>query len=114
MDDICRNVFDGRNPLAIALSKIKPGAQYTIRGYTYEDVEWNSPDITKPTEDELTAAVNAAIAERRIQNTWLPSRVAAYPALDKQLDMLYWDQVNGTTVWMDTIATIKQEFPKAN
>jgi len=28
--------------------------------------------------------------------------------------MLYWDQVNGTTVWMDTIATIKQEFPKAN
>ena len=114
MDDICRNIFDGVNPLAAVLSKIRPGAHYTIRGYTYNDIEWNSPDIPKPTENELTNAVNSAITARQTQNTWLSHRVAAYPTLVKQLDMLYWDQVNGTTVWKDTITSIKKQFPKGN
>lgn len=39
-------------------------------------------------------------------------RAAAYPSLAAQLDMQYWDSVNGTTVWADTIAAIKQEYPK--
>ena len=39
-------------------------------------------------------------------------RAAAYPSLAEQMDMQYWDSVNGTTVWADTIAAIKQEHPK--
>lgn len=39
-------------------------------------------------------------------------RAAAYPSLAEQMDMQYWDSVNGTTVWADTIAAIKQEYPK--
>ena len=26
--------------------------------------------------------------------------------------MIYWDMVNGTTVWRETIATIKAKYPK--
>ena len=39
-------------------------------------------------------------------------RRLAYPALADQLDMLYHDQVNGTTVWKDTIAAVKAANPK--
>jgi hypothetical protein len=40
------------------------------------------------------------------------NRAKAYPSLAEQMDMQYWDSVNGTTVWADTIAAIKQEYPK--
>ncbi len=39
-------------------------------------------------------------------------RAAAYPSLAEQMDMQYWDSVNGTTVWADTIAAIKAAHPK--
>ena len=39
-------------------------------------------------------------------------RAAAYPSLAEQMDMQYWDSVNGTTVWEDTIAEIKARYPK--
>ena len=50
------------------------------------------PDIIEPSYQEL--------------------RVAEYPSLQDQQDMQYWDQVNGTTVWKDTIEAIKTKYPK--
>jgi len=35
-----------------------------------------------------------------------------YPSLAEQADMQYWDSVNGTTVWVDTIAAVKAAYPK--
>ena len=40
-------------------------------------------------------------------------RRTAYPPLADQLDMIYHDQVNGTTIWRDTIAVVKNQYPKA-
>lgn len=39
-------------------------------------------------------------------------REQEYPNMQQQLDMQYWDSVNGTTVWADTIAAIKAKYPK--
>jgi len=39
-------------------------------------------------------------------------RAAAYPSIQEQLDMQYWDSVNGTTTWKDAIAAVKTENPK--
>ena len=39
-------------------------------------------------------------------------RAAAYPSMAEQLDMQYWDNVNGTTTWADAIQVIKDEYPK--
>ena len=38
-------------------------------------------------------------------------RILNYPLIQEQLDMMYWDQVNGTTVWKDTITDIKSNLP---
>ena len=39
------------------------------------------------------------------------TRKALYPKLEEQLDMQYWDNVNGTTTWKDKIAEIKTANP---
>lgn len=40
------------------------------------------------------------------------SRQDAYPPLEEQLDMIYWDKVNGTNLWQEKIAEIKAKYPK--
>ena len=42
-----------------ALLELKPGAEWTVRGDNYSDLEWLDKTQTMPTEDE----VNAKIAE---------------------------------------------------
>lgn len=37
-------------------------------------------------------------------------RVKNYPPIHEQLDMIYWDKVNQTTVWEDTISNIKNNI----
>lgn len=39
-------------------------------------------------------------------------RASAYPSMSEQLDMQYWDKINGTTTWADTIAAVKAKYPK--
>ena len=46
------------------------------------------------------------------ENSWIEDRLQAYGSLNSQLDMQYWDQVNGTTVWKDHVAKVKSDYPK--
>ena len=39
-------------------------------------------------------------------------RRSEYPDIGEQLDMQYWDAVNGTTTWKDAIAQVKADNPK--
>jgi hypothetical protein len=47
-----------------------------------------------------------------VELTYRELRSMAYPLISEQLDMQYWDGVNGTTVWADTIANVKAMYPK--
>jgi len=39
-------------------------------------------------------------------------RAVAYPSIKEQLDMQYWDAVNGTNKWQEAIAKVKTDNPK--
>ena len=39
-------------------------------------------------------------------------RRAVYPDIGEQLDMIYWDKINQTNIWADTINKIKADYPK--
>lgn len=39
-------------------------------------------------------------------------RQTAYPSIQEQLDMMYHDQMNGTTTWKDAITQVKTDNPK--
>jgi hypothetical protein len=43
---------------------------------------------------------------------YIQARQEAYGSINDQLDMMYWDGVNGTTVWSDHIAQVKSDNPK--
>jgi hypothetical protein len=53
-----------------------------------------------------------AIAYEQLQDI-LNNRRMAYPSIADQLDMLYWDKVNGTENWLNSIKSVKNKFPKA-
>ena len=46
------------------------------------------------------------------QYGYIQARQQAYGSIPDQLDMQYWDQVNGTTTWKDHIAKVKSDNPK--
>jgi len=45
-------------------------------------------------------------------NGYKTARQSAYASIQDQLDMQYWDSVNGTTTWKDHIAQVKSDNPK--
>lgn len=79
----------------------------TIKWFGSDGVEIEAPFTSAEIEakaQELLDAYTVAEYQR--------SRAEAYPTIQEQLDMQYWDSINGTTVWADTIAQIKADFPK--
>ena len=46
------------------------------------------------------------------ENGYITARQQAYKSIPEQLDMIYWDGVNGTTDWDDHIAEVKEDNPK--
>ena len=52
------------------------------------------------------SAVNTEFNKQNYKNE------RTYPSLQEQLDMQYWDAVNGTTTWKDHVAAVKAKYPK--
>ena len=67
---------------------VKAPTQYEL-GWTYDGTDF------KPADDSIQAR-----------------RVNLYANVEQQLDLLYWDMMNNTTHWQDSITAIKTEFPK--
>ena len=51
-------------------------------------------------------------APEKPAETYVEKRLAEYPPISDQLDMIYWDKINGTSVWQDKITEIKEKYPK--
>jgi len=72
--------------------------------------EWKSGS-PQPTEAEIETAHTEWQAEYDSQE-YARNRASAYAPIADQLDMQYWDSVNGTTTWKDHVASVKAQFPK--
>ena len=46
------------------------------------------------------------------EETYIEKRLKEYPPISDQLDMIYWDNVNNTSIWLDKITEIKNKYPK--
>ena len=64
------------------------------------------------------AADNVVTVDADAVSAWVSpeqyarDRATSYPSIQEQLDMQYWDSVNGTTTWKDAIEAVKTENPK--
>jgi len=77
--------------------------------HTYANLVIHDSSITKPTEEEC----NQGLADMQSDfDAKQYQRDRQYPSIGEQLDMQYWDSVNGTTTWKDAIAQVKADNPK--
>ena len=58
--------------------------------------------------DTARSELNAEATAIKYQS----DREGSFASIGDQLDMQYWDAVNGTTTWKDHIAKVKSENPK--
>lgn len=94
--------------LTKALESLCPGAQWTLVGNSYEGLTWLDETKLKPSKEALES--EAARLQPIIECQ--ANRVKEYPSIQEQLDMQYWDLVNGTNTWQDAINAVKAKYPK--
>jgi hypothetical protein len=92
-----------------AIQKINPNAEVVVRGDDINtcEIEWivGTP-IPKADIEAKMVEVQADYDAKQYQ------RDRVYPSIGDQLDMQYWDSVNGTTTWKDAVAKVKSDNPK--
>ena len=72
--------------------------------------QWNS-DQPQPSVSDIEAADTVWQTEYDSQQ-YARDRASAYPSLQDQADMAYWDRQNGTTTLDYAIAAVKDTYPK--
>ena len=82
--------------------------------YTKADV---APRNVNGNPVELSDAEKQAIVDEwntpKVDNrTYSEKRAEAYAPIAEQLDMQYWDSVNGSRTWLDHIEAVKEAHPK--
>nr|BAR15405.1 hypothetical protein [uncultured Mediterranean phage uvMED] len=93
-----------------AIYKINPNAEFTIGENDVNQIRWDNGTTPIPKAD-----IEAKMVEVQAEydaNQYQRDRATAYPTIQDQLDMQYWDNVNGTTNWEDAIAKVKADNPK--
>lgn len=79
----------------------------TIRGK--DDItEWPYEGIPIPSKAELAVIE----ADYIVKTAYVRQREREYPAVIKQLEMLYDDKKNGTNAWVEMIDAVKVMYPK--
>ena len=73
----------------------------------------NGVTVALSAEEEATVRAQWAASDlKQAQEGYKFKRVEAYPSISDQLDMIYWDKINGTTIWVDAITAVKTLYPK--
>ena len=95
-----------------AIKKINPNAEFTINADDINQITWLN-GTTPILANEILAKQQELIAEYNAKQ-YQRDRAKAYPSIQEQLDMQYWDKINGTNNWQDAINAVKAQYPKGN
>ena len=92
-----------------AILKINPQAEFSINADDINQITWHNG--TQPIPANLILAKQKELQTEYKAKQYQRDR--QYPSIADQLDMLYWDKVNGTENWLNSIESVKSRFPKA-
>ena len=96
--------------IAKAIRKINPNAEFTYQGEDINSIQWLNGTTPIPA-NEILAKQQELIAEYNAKQ-YQRDRAKAYPSIQEQLDLQYWDKVNGTNKWQEAINAVKTKYPK--
>ena len=89
---------------------INPTAQVSVSGDDINQIIWENGTQPIPA-NEILAKQQELITEYN-SNKYQRDRAKDYPSIQEQLDMQYWDKINGTNKWQQAINAVKQKYPK--
>jgi hypothetical protein len=93
-----------------AILLINQNASFTIVNNDINSIQWNNGTTPIPA-NEILAKQQELITEYNSKQ-YQRDRAKDYPSLADQLDMQYWDKINGTNKWQQAINAVKQKYPK--
>ncbi len=93
-----------------AILKINPKAEVSVNNNDINQIVWGSN--TLPIPKELILAKVAEVQTEYNSKQYQRDRAKDYPSIQEQLDMQYWDKINGTNKWQQAINAVKQKYPK--
>ena len=88
---------------------VEPGEEFEIYEGDDATIKWVQCDNDSVTVDWIMK--NGAFVERTKHESYTVQRQIAYGDIGAQLDMMYHDQINGTTTWKDHVANVKATTP---
>ena len=91
-----------------AIRKAYPNAAVINDSTGAFDKDGNSITLVQSNIDAARTTLNTEAAA----NQYKEDRRKAFASIGDQLDMQYWDAVNGTTTWKDHVAKVKSDNPK--
>ena len=89
---------------------INPNASVTVDANDINKITWHNGTTPIPA-NEILSKQQELITEYN-SNQYQRDRAKDYPSLADQLDMQYWDKINGTNKWQQAINAVKQKYPK--
>jgi len=102
----------------LAIRKEQDGghAQITYQGSDIDTLIWEDGNPTNITNEQILAKkaelqIEYDAKQYQRDRSVLPEE-GGYPSVGDQMDMLYHDQVDGTTTFKDAIKAIKDAHPK--
>ena len=95
-----------------AILKINPTAQVSVNADDINQITWLNGTQPIPA-NQILAKQQELIAEYNSKQ-YQRDRAKVYPSIQEQLDMQYWDKVNGTSNWQNAINAVKAQYPKGN
>lgn len=82
------------------------------KGNTFIPINSENSSYQQFIQDVVEQGLSIVEGPDIVEPDYATFRSQKYPSREAQLDMMYWDKVNGTTVWEDTIQAIKDKYPK--
>jgi len=95
--------------IAKAIKAINPNAEVSVNAEDINQITWHNGTTPIPSNQILEKQIELQAEYEAKQY----QRDRQYPSIPDQLDMLYWDKVNGTENWLNSIESVKNRFPKA-
>lgn len=97
-----------------ALHALRPDSLWSVEYDSQNNwkVDWHDLEQEKPTDEEIEDKI-LEFKKEWDNISYSLARKKEYPEIVDQLDMIYWDMINGTQNWVSIISEIKEKYPKS-
>lgn len=94
-----------------ALMSLRPGAQFSLNGEDYDQLDWLDQSQTKPTKAEVDAEIERLKAET-VAKAYQQKRANEYPPITDYLDGIVKNDQAQVQAYIDACLAVKAKYPK--